>query len=80
MMTDPATHHDTPSTLIDLSGQGNYCDNVLHTNATHATDYPHSLIGNRIHQRIAHHANIVISNDDTFLSNIVAHFNVNQSG
>ena len=40
VITDPAPHHDTPSTP---SGQSSHCDNVLDAYATPATDHQLSL-------------------------------------
>ena len=71
MITDPASHHDTPSS---------HCDNVLHTYATLATVYQHSFNENVICQRIANHANIIISMDNTFLPHVCAHLDGDQSG
>ena len=77
MVTDPASHIDTP---LHPTGQGNHCDNVYHAYTTPTTDHQHSLNGNGICHRIAHHANIVISIDDTFLPMFGPHFDANQSG
>ena len=72
MITDPASHHGTPFT------QGSHCNNVLRAFATPATNHQHSLNAEGISKRIAHHANVVISNDDTFLPDVGAHVDVDQ--
>ena len=53
-------------------------DNLLHAYATPWFDHQHSLNGNRIRQKIAYHANVIITNDHTFLPNVSAHFRVDQ--
>ena len=44
--------------------------------AIHATDHQHPLNGTQIRHKIAHNAKVVISNDNTFLPKVDAHFDV----
>ena len=78
MITDPSPHHDTPSTPSIRLDKTVSMINILQAYATPATDHQHFLNGKGIHQRIAHHANVVISDDDTFQPNVGVHFDVDQ--
>ena len=53
--------------------RGSHCDDVLHVYAPLATSFQH---GNGIRRRLAHRTDVVISNDDTFLPDVGAHFDV----